>query len=104
MIRTMSNEVMKATKNEITNRGGWLEDVVAIKNKREIVREPAEAFNNPIILIMERKKPIGVFIRLDSDENIKNLSETVKLFLSDVLNAAGCKLLRQARGGRDEKR
>ncbi len=72
----------------------WLEDVVAIKNKREIVRGIADAFNEKVILITERQKPLGVFIKFD--ESNKNLPDDVRLFLSAVLNAAGCKILKES--------
>jgi predicted Ser/Thr protein kinase len=73
----------------------WLEDTVAIKNKREIVREVAKAFEDNIILVTERKKPLGVFIKFN-EENKEKLPPEVRFFLSAVLNAAGCKLLKQA--------
>ncbi|WP_457569180.1 hypothetical protein [Desulfurobacterium sp.] len=76
----------------------WLEDVVAIKNKREIAREVANAFNDKVILVMERKKPLGVFIKFDDDSN-RELLPDVRVFLSAVLNAAGCKLLKEAKNG-----
>jgi hypothetical protein len=72
----------------------WLEDVIAIKNKREIVRGIADAFNEEVILITERQKPLGVFIKFD--ESNKNLPDDVRVFLSAVLNAAGCKILKES--------
>jgi len=73
----------------------WLEEVVAIRNKKELVRELSKAFEEPVILFMERKKPLGVFIKFDK-ESLEKLPKEVRIFLSDVLNAAGCKLLKQA--------
>jgi hypothetical protein len=72
----------------------WVEEVIAIKNKREIVRGIADTFNEEVILITERQKPLGVFIKFD--ENNKNLPDDVRVFLSAVLNAAGCKILKES--------
>ena len=70
----------------------WLLSEVAIKNKRELVKNVAKAFDEGVIVVMERKKPKGIFINLDRNK-VKNLPPEVRTFLSTVLNAAGCKLM-----------
>jgi hypothetical protein len=49
----------------------WLEEVIAIKSKREIVNGLSKAFNEPVVLLMDRKKPLGVFIKLDKVRNFQ---------------------------------
>jgi hypothetical protein len=73
----------------------WLLSEVAIKNKRELVKNVAKAFDEGVIVVMERKKPKGVFINLDKNK-VRNLPPEVRAFLSTVLNVAGCKLIKGA--------
>jgi hypothetical protein len=73
----------------------WLLSEVAIKNKRELVKNVAKAFDEGIIVVMERRKPKGVFINLDRNK-ARKLPPEVRAFLSTVLNTAGCKLMRES--------
>ena len=96
MVELFREAVVNAFKDLNESRlESWLEEVIAIKGKREIVSGLSKAFNEPVVLLMDRKKPLGVFIKLDK-ESLKELPEEVRLFLSKALNAAGCKLLKQS--------
>ncbi len=68
----------------------WVLNETVVKGKREIVRNPKEAFEDRIVLVMDRKTPKGVFISFDA---AAELPAELRAFLSMVLNAGGCKLL-----------
>ena len=66
----------------------WLEQVVEVKNKREIVRNPRTAFEKPIVVITDRGAPSGVFLSFKAPAE---LPKEIKLFLLALMNASICK-------------
>jgi hypothetical protein len=66
----------------------WIKENVVEKGKREIVKNPSQAFRESVIVITDRRKPEGVFINL---KDASKLPPEIQAFLFMVLNALGCK-------------
>jgi hypothetical protein len=69
----------------------WIKENVVEKEKRDIINDPSNAFNEDVIVITDKNKPEGVFINL---KNAKVLPPEIQAFLFITLNALGCKYLK----------
>jgi len=68
----------------------WLEKVIEVKNKREVVRNPRGAFSKPITVITDRGTPVGAFISFNLPEDFP-LPKEVRIFLLGLLQSAVCR-------------
>lgn len=69
----------------------WLEQVVEIRKKRDLVRNPKGAFESPIVVITNRGTLEGVFLNFREVSKLSELPKEVRTFLLALINVSVCK-------------
>jgi len=88
--KALEEKKIEESLEDFSNLTKFLEKVIDVKSKREVSRNPKDAFKSPIVVVTDRGAPLGAFINFSASKELP-LPKDLRFFLYGLIQASICK-------------